>query len=275
LIKRRYVTSNKGVLTPSDDGKKTIAVLQKYFPDIVDTSYTAAMENKLDKVESGDETFLQAMNEFYVPFNETFEKARELMWKEPDQETGELCPVCGRPLVVKKNRKGQTFIGCSGYKTRACTYIKKDPKPEPTFTGDACPDCGSPLLIKISKKGEKFIGCSNFPKCKYIEPEKPKETGELCPECGHPLVEKKSKRGTTFIGCSNFPQCNYIKPDEKKKAVVVRKKTTVTEADWVKPCPKCGKGHLIVRHSAKGDFLGCTNFPRCRYTEDPNKGEKK
>lgn len=224
LIKRRYVTSNKGVLTPSDDGKKTIAVLQKYFPDIVDTSYTAAMENKLDKVESGDETFLQAMNEFYLPFNETFEKARELMWKEPDQETGELCPVCGRPLVVKKNRKGQTFIGCSGYKTRACTYIKKDPKPEPTFTGDTCPDCGSPLLIKISKKGEKFIGCSNFPKCRYT--------------------------------------ANLDKPNQPKKPAKV-----YTEADYIKPCPKCGDGHLVIKQGKRTNFLACTNFPRCRYHE--------
>ncbi|MCR5491496.1 MAG: type I DNA topoisomerase [Bacilli bacterium] len=233
LIKRRYVSSAKGVLTPTEDGKKTIAVLEKYFPDIVDTSYTADMETKLDKVESGDETFLDAMNEFYIPFNETFEKAREMMWKEPDQETGELCPICGRPLVVKKNRKGQVFIGCSGYKTRECTYIKKDPKPEPLLTGENCPDCGAPLVFKISKKGEKFIGCSNFPNCHYTSN----------------IGEKKAK----------------------KPAVVY------SEADFVKPCPKCKDGHLVVKKGKRTNFLACTNFPRCRYHEwlDAKKGTAK
>ena len=227
LINHKYITSKGGVTTPTEEGIHITEVLGEYFPEIVSTEYTADMENELDKIERGDDTWLNAMNEFYDPFMEKLGEVAEKMKKDPAEKVGRLCPKCGGELVYKKSKFGT------------------------------------------------FIACSNFPKCKYIEPEKPKETGELCPECGHPLVEKKSKRGTTFIGCSNFPHCNYIKPDEKKKAAVVRKKTTITEADWVKPCPKCGKGHLIVRHSAKGDFLGCTNFPRCRYTEDPSKGEKK
>ena len=222
LIKRKYVTVAKGVISPTEDGIKTVTVLNKYFPDVVSTDYTASMERQLDKVESGEETFLDAMTEFYGPFMETFEAAKQRMYKEPDQPVGENCPVCGKPLVYKQNRKGQSFIGCSGYPT--CTYIKKEERPQDEEVGELCPDCGKPLVYKLSRKGEKFIGCSGFPSCRY----------------------------TRNIG---------------EAADAPKKKTTFTESDYVKPCPHCKKGFLVVKHGKKTDFLGCTNFPKCRYHE--------
>ena len=222
LIKRKYVTSAKGVLTPTEDGIKTVTVLNKYFPDIVSTSYTAEMENKLDRVEEGKETFLEAMNEFYEPFSAKFSLAKEKMYKEPPVYTGELCPVCGKPLVVKANRKGEQFVGCSGYPE--CTYIKKEAKKEDEPTGELCPDCGAPLVYKLSRKGEKFIGCSAFPKCRYT---------------------------ASVDGIPN---------KKKEKAVY-------TEKDYVKKCPSCGTGYLVVKKGRKTSFLGCTNFPKCRYHE--------
>ena len=221
LLKRKYVSSNRGVLTPTEDGKKTVAVLKKFFPDVVSTSYTAKMESTLDEVEEGKESFLDTMNAFYQPFNENYEKVRDEMRKEPPEETGELCPECGHPLVVKRNRKGQKFIGCSNFP--ACHYIKKH-KPDDKPTGEVCPECGSPLVVKKNKKGEEFIGCSNFPNCRYTRSLDGKET----------------------------------KPKEK---------ATYTEADYVKPCPKCKTGHLVVKQGKKAKFLGCTNFPRCHYHE--------
>ena len=221
LLNRKYITSSKGVLTPTEDGIKTVTVLTKYFPDIVSTSYTAEMETKLDKVEAGEETFLQAMEDFYVPFIKNFDQAKEKMYKDPPVETGELCPLCGRPLVVKTNRKGQKFVACSGYPD--CTYIKKEEKPKDEPTGQLCPECGSPLVYKTNKKGEKFIACSSFPKCKYTA-----------------SVDGK---------------------------VAKKEKTVYTEEDYVKPCPKCKTGHLVIKKGKKVDFLGCTNFPKCRYHE--------
>lgn len=221
LLNRKYVTSTKGVLTPTEDGIKTVTVLNKYFPDIVSTTYTAEMETKLDKVEAGEVTFLQAMEDFYVPFIKNFDEAKEKMYKDPPVETGEKCPLCGRPLVVKTNRKGQKFIGCSGYPE--CSYIKKEEKPKDEPTGELCPECGSPLVYKTNKKGEKFIACSSFPKCKY--------TASL---------------------------------DGK---VAKKEKTVYSEEDYVKPCPKCKTGYLVVKKGKKVDFLGCTNFPKCRYHE--------
>jgi DNA topoisomerase-1 len=217
LQTRGYVTSKGGVLTPTETGIRTTVVLNKYFPEILSTEYTANMESELDKIEEGQETKLQAMNDFYGPFIEKYTKVQETMYKDPAQPTGEMCPVCGSPLVIKKSRYGS------------------------------------------------FVACSNYPKCKYIKKEpkaEPKYTGEMCPECGKPLVERKDRKGQTFIGCSGYPACHYIKGAEGQQA-----KKVITEADWVKPCPACKTGHLIVKHGHKVDFLGCTNFPKCHYHE--------
>ena len=227
IIKRKYVTATRGVLTPTEEGKKAVSALQQYFPDIVSTDYTAEMERKLDKVEEGSVTFLQAMNDFYGPFEKNFLAAKEKMQKAPDEETGELCPECGHPLVIKRSRSGQTFIGCSNYPT--CRYIKKDPKKPAEPVGENCPECGRPLLYKTNKKGEKFVACSGFPSCRY--------TRSL---------------------------------DDKP----VKAKKVYTEEDYVKPCPHCKTGHLVIRQGKRKQFLACTNFPKCRYVEWIDKKEK-
>ena len=133
-------------------------------------------------------------------------------------------------------------------------------------TGEKCPRCGSDLVYKQGKNGE-FIGCSNYPTCKYIHKEPKKElvyTGEMCPMCGKPLVERTKIKGKTkFIACSGYPSCEYIKPTE----LVV---PTYTEKDYIKPCPQCD-GHLVKKKRNFGGkysvFLGCTNYPKCRYFE--------
>ena len=230
LQKSGYVTSKGGVLTPTEQGIRTTAVLSKYFPEIVSTEYTANMENRLDEIEKGEEKWLEAMNAFYGPFMNKFQEVEKVMWKDQPEETGELCPECGSPLVVRRSKFG-TFIGCSNYPK--CRYMKKNPEDEP------------------------------------------KETGELCPKCGKPLVIKKNRRGKTFIGCSGYPNCDYIKPDEN--AAPRKPKKEYTEADYVKPCPSCKEGHLVVKEGKRAKFLGCTNYPKCRYHEwiEGEKGTKK
>ncbi len=217
LITRKYVTSKSGVLTPTDSGIKTTKVLDKYFPEIISSGYTANMETTLDKIELGEETRSKAMNDFYDPFIVKFEEVRNVMYKDPDEETGDMCPECGKPLVLKRGRYG-------------------------TFTA-----------------------CSDYPNCKYVLKVVPKveETGEMCPLCGKPLVKRKNKKGQEFIGCSNYPNCTYIKGKDGEPST----KKEYTEADYVKECPSCHKGHLVIKHGKRVDFLGCTNFPKCRYHE--------
>lgn len=225
LETRGYVTSKSGILTPTEVGLRTTFVLNKYFPDIVSTKYTAEMETKLDEIQEGKETRLGAMNNFYGPFIKKFDEVQKVMYKDPDQQTGEMCPVCGSPLVIKKSRFG-TFVACSNYPK--CTYIKREPKVAP------------------------------------------KQTGEMCPKCGRPLVERKDKKGRAFVACSGFPDCDYIKGNEDKPA-----RKAYTEADFVKKCPSCKDGHLVVKHGKRSDFLGCTNYPKCHYHEWIEKKDKK
>jgi len=217
LILRKYVTKSQGALKPTEQGVLTSNVLNKYFPDLMNESYTAEMETQLDLISSGDNDELKVIRDFYEPFETHFEEVKEVMYKEPLKKTGEVCPVCGADLVIRKGKYGD-FIGCSNYPT--CNYIKKD-KPELEEVGRECPNCGSPLVYRFNKRGEKFIGCSNFPKCKYIESVTLRTNEQyeerICPECGSPLIIKYS-RGRPFYGCSNYPNCKHIEKVDKKWA---------------------------------------------------------
>ena len=225
----KYVHEERGVLSPTELGIKLVHVLQELFPDIVSTDYTAAMERKLDSVESGEKDWLDAMNDFYEPFTQSFEHAKEEIGVGVVK--GE-CPICHRPLIERHNRQGQPFIGCSGWP--ACKYIQREERPQDELVHEDCPECGKPLVYKVNKKGERFIGCSGFPACRY--------TRNL-----HPVVVK--------------PRPKVSRPP-------------VTEADYVKPCPRCKTGFMIVRHGKKADFLGCTNWPKCKHIEFLNDKKK-
>ena len=215
LLARKYVTSEKGYLVPTEQGILTSNVLNKYFKDLMNTEYTAEMETSLDKISIGEASELDVIKDFYYPFIEHFDEVKEVMYKEPLKPTGEKCPLCGGDLVYKTGKHGE-FIGCSNYPS--CKYVKKEEKEQPKETGRLCPNCGSPLLIRKNKRGQEFIGCSNYPSCRYVEsmnqPEEPSEE-KFCPECGAKMVVKYSRRGR-FWGCSNYPNCNHMEPYRKK-----------------------------------------------------------
>ena len=215
LLARKYVTSEKGYLVPTEQGILTSNVLNKYFKDLMNTEYTAEMETSLDKISIGEASELDVIKDFYYPFIEHFDEVKEVMYKEPLKTTGEKCPLCGGDLVYKSGKHGE-FIGCSNYPS--CKYVKKEEKEQPKETGRLCPNCGAPLLIRKNKRGQEFIGCSNYPSCRYVEsinqPEEPSEE-KFCPECGAKMVVKYSRRGR-FWGCSNYPNCNHMEPYRKK-----------------------------------------------------------
>ena len=118
------------------------------------------------------------------------------MEKKAPQETGEICPECGNPLVIRKGRYGE-FVACSNYPE--CKYIKKEETEEKEICD--CPNCGSKIIEKKSRRGKIFYGCNNYPKCKNAYWDMP--IGEVCPECGKMLVVKNEK-----IKCS---ECSYEK----------------------------------------------------------------
>ena len=143
LLKRQYVEAKSGSIISTEQGKKTAHVLRKYFPQFVDVEYTAQMEEKLDNIQVGDITRTQVLTDFYYPFIELVESASKAMYKDGDEETGELCPVCGAPLVFKKSKYG-TFIGCSNFPK--CSYREKQDE-SANFTNELCPKCAQVFRI--------------------------------------------------------------------------------------------------------------------------------
>ena len=213
LQKRKYVEDNAGVLMVTEQGKKTVEFLERYFKDIMNVQYTAQMEEKLDSIQSGEESRLSILNSFYDPFILQITTVKEIIKEEGKQKTGEKCPMCGGDLLIKDGKKGQ-FIGCSNYPK--CRYVVKE-KVELNYTGEMCPDCGNPLVERKDKRGRPFIACSNYPKCHYVKPkENPEVSGKKCPNCGGNLVEKKGPYGR-FLGCENFPTCTYMEKKYKTK----------------------------------------------------------
>lgn len=222
LRKRKYIDNENGILITTKKGKLTATVLNKYFPEIVDTKYTALMETKLDNIEDGNQSRSKILNDFYYPFIDLFNKVSQVMYKESFEPTGEDCPVCGAPLVIKDGKNGQ-FIGCSDFPT--CKYVKKDETKvsKATPIGEKCPQCGGELLLR-DNKGSSFISCGNFPKCRYTRtvatpldeqgnhPNKVKD----CPDCGGYLVKKKGRYGY-FLGCVNYPDCKHMEKIMAKK----------------------------------------------------------
>ncbi len=213
IQKRDYVETENKTFKPTESGRFTNKKLLEYFDDIINVDYTASMENELDEIANGEDTYINAISTFEDKFEPLLENANEHMEKVEPKKTGEKCPECGGDLVVRKGRFGE-FVACSNYPT--CKYIKKDENDKTgEETGETCPKCGSPMIYKKGRFGQ-FEACSNYPKCKYIKQAPPKETGETCPNCGSPIVIKRGRFGE-FKACSNYPTCKTIIKKTKKK----------------------------------------------------------
>ena len=160
--------------------------------------------NKLDDIAKGNLLELDELKSFYSDFQPTFEKAVDTMEKIQPKLLDELCPECGSQLCIRKNKKGQEFIGCSNYPK--CKYIKQD-NPEPVEdTGIICPNCGVGHIVKkIAKtgkyKGNIFYACDNFPKCKTAYSDIP--TSEKCPKCGSIMLKDKDGNLYCSINCAS------------------------------------------------------------------------
>lgn len=197
IRERGYVKMEEKKFVPTDIGVETTNKLQEFFSDLINVEYTRDMENELDEIADGKLVWNKVLEEFYKLFEPRVKDAFSDMEKKAPQETGETCPECGSPLVIRKGKYGE-FTACSNYPT--CKYIKKE-EHEVVELCD-CPNCGSKIVEKTTRKGKTFYGCSNYPKCKTAFWDKP--TGELCPNCSKLLVETKD--GT--VKCS---ECDYEK----------------------------------------------------------------
>lgn len=196
IKEREYVKLVEKKFVPTQIGIETTDKLQEFFSDIINVEYTANMEKDLDLIAEEKVDNIKVLHEFYDSFEPLVKKAFDEMEKKPAEQTGETCPECGSPLVIRKGKYGE-FTACSNYPT--CKYIKKEQKEIKEIV--KCPECCGTIVEKTSKRGKIFYGCNNYPKCKVATWDKP--TGEKCPECGKLLVEKNNK-----VKCS---ECDYEK----------------------------------------------------------------
>ena len=185
---RGYVTLEDKKFVPTEVGFETTDKLQEFFSSIVNVKYTANMEKDLDEIAEGNEDYKKMLKEFYDNFAPLVDNAFKNMEKKKPEETGEKCPECGSPLVIRKGKYGQ-FTACSNYPT--CKYIKKENKQIEKEIICKCPKCEGNIIVRKTKKGKEFYGCDNFPKCKYASWYKP--TGDKCPKCNDLLVIKNGE----------------------------------------------------------------------------------
>ena len=201
IISRMYVEHEGKQLRPTNLGEVTTELMKEHFKNIVDYKFTAQMESNLDCIEHGEKDWIKTLDEFYADFAETLKKAEEAMEgkrvKVPDEETDEVCDLCGKKMVIKYGPYGK-FIACSGFPE--CKNTKKIIQE----TKGICPLCGKKILVKKSKKGRSFYGCEGFPDCNFMTWNEPVE--EKCPQCNNTLFRKGKKNGK--LVCEK-PGCGY------------------------------------------------------------------
>ncbi len=183
---RNYVQKSGGKFYVDELGFIVNDLLAKHFPRIIDLDFTAQMETKLDKIAQGKEEWVPLLQKFYFPFEKTLHKASEQIEKiNIAKVTSEICPNCGRAMVIKVGRYGK-FLACSGYPECKTT------KPLIVKTGIPCPECGSELVERINRRKRIFYGCSNFPHCQFATSHKP--VPQPCPHCGKLLISYSKER---------------------------------------------------------------------------------
>ena len=183
---RGYVEQDQRRFVPTWLGETVNEVMNKHFPDIVDTSFTAEMERKLDDVEEGRQSWIEFLHGFYGDFKTSMVKAEAEMNRvqKPIEEIEELCPECGRNLIIRTGRFGR-FVSCSNFPE--CRYSRSFL----TKTGAICPQCGGDLVERKTKQKKRiFYGCSNYPTCNFALWERP--VPDLCPNCGGLMVVPKA-----------------------------------------------------------------------------------
>jgi len=256
---RKYVEKKENRFYPTELGQIVTDLLVESFPNIVDVTFTASMENQLDLVEEGEANWVKILSEFYTPFQETLKVAAENMrnLKAEETPTDLDCPKCAKKLIIKWGRNGR-FVACQGYPECRFTseFTTTDGKialvVQPT-TDEKCPNCASPMMVKTGRFG-RFLACSAYPGCKTT---KAITTGIKCPECKEgELSEKRTRFGKSFFSCSRYPECKY--------------------AIWDKPikreCPACKSPFLTEKYTKKdGASVRCPN-KECGFVEKVGEG---
>ncbi|GAA7077740.1 type I DNA topoisomerase [Helicobacter pylori] len=221
LQNRDYIKVEKKQISALESAFKVIEILEKHFEEIVDSKFSASLEEELDNIAQNKADYQQVLKDFYYPFMDKIEAGKKnIISQKVHEKTGQSCPKCGGELVKKNSRYGE-FIACNNYPK--CKYIKQTENAHDGANQESCEKCGGEMVQKFSRNGA-FLACNNYPECKNTKSLKntpnAKETieGVKCPECGGDIALKRSKKGS-FYGCNNYPKCHFLsnhKPINKR-----------------------------------------------------------
>ena len=250
IVDREYVSKDDKRLMPTELGVLVNDYLVERFPELMDSGFTAKMEDKLDKIETGKHKWVKVIRDFYKPFSRDLKEAENIEGKikPEDIATDEVCEKCEKPMVIRWGRHGR-FLACSGYP--GCRNTKplegeKQAAPE-VATEEKCPKCDANMVMKSGRFGQ-FLACPRYPECKGT---KPIPTGVKCPDDGGDIVQKRTRTGKPFWSCSNYPDCKF--------------------AIWQRPinekCQNCGADFLIVRKERSGETVKACLNKECGFKE--------
>ncbi|GAA7108521.1 DNA topoisomerase 1 [Helicobacter pylori] len=221
LQNRDYIKVEKKQISALESAFKVIEILEKHFEEIVDSKFSASLEEELDNIAQNKADYQQVLKDFYYPFMDKIEAGKKnIISQKVHEKTGQSCPKCGGELVKKNSRYGE-FIACNNYPK--CKYVKQTENANDGANQELCEKCGGEMVQKFSRNGA-FLACSNYPECKNTKSLKntpnAKEIieGVKCPECGGDIALKRSKKGS-FYGCNNYPKCHFLsnhKPINKR-----------------------------------------------------------
>jgi DNA topoisomerase-1 len=255
IQKRGYVEKEKKKFFPTELGRAVSDMLSKNLPDIINVTFTANMEEQLDKIEQGDVKRDKVLSDFYDKFRADLIRFGGKDIGKKSIQANMKCPECKSELYIRFGKAGD-FLGCSNYPE--CKFTSNFERDESgtirLISGEAkqqetdltCPQCGKKLVKKMGKFGP-FIACPGYPECKYIHQEK---LSTPCPSCGNSLV-KRRWRGGNFWGCSGYPKCKFAIFGE------------VVE----KPCPKCSNPFMVVTKDKEGTVTQSCSSKECDYKE--------
>lgn len=228
--KHEYLSKDKKYLIPNEISYPLVDFLVKYFPNVMELTFTAKMETDLDDIGEGGKDWHKLIADFYAPFENQLKDSKI---------TDVICDKCGSPMIINSGRYGN-YYACSNYPT--CKNIKAVNEKTVIPTDRVCAKCGGIMVEREGKFG-KFLACSNYPKCKNTV-SMTEEVG-VCPECGMPTKKMATKKGNVFFGCSNYPNCKFMSWDEPTG----------------EKCPVCGK--YLVKVEGK---VQCSD-KKCAYNE--------
>ena len=266
IQKKDYTKKEKGRFIPTELGMLVNDLLVASFPEVLNVAFTAQMEVKLDQVESGNQGWLQVIEEFYQRFHQAVEKAQTEMTdvKRAGVPTDIDCEQCGKKMHIRWGKNG-LFLSCSGYpECKNSKNFARDSKGkiQAATEGEVrgkCELCNRDMVEKSGRFGT-FLACTGYPECKNTrslkedrgeDKEKALQyTDEICDKCGGRFVVRKSRLGVPFLACEKYPSCRNTRSIGTGVAC---------------PQPNC-QGELVERASKKGRrFYGCSQFPKCRF----------